>query len=263
MKRPGSFTLALLLAASAGILLNAEESLPALSGSCSVAAASKPGEVDLKLERGKCLGNEDCHSNQTQIQLAALSGFTLADLQREGAHIDAAIRAEAGQITCSGVVHDQKLSGDYRFVPDPAFVAHMRQMGFDDLDSEKLQAYTLFQIDTPWIRSLQTAGVSGMDSGNLIALRIFHVDTPYIGSLKSLGYPVPDAGQLVGLRVQGVDPNEVKQLRAMGYQPTLDELIQMRIFKVTPDFIHRMQARGLSNLTISKLVQIRIFNLAD
>jgi hypothetical protein len=37
----------------------------------------------------------------------------------------------------------------------------------------------------------------------------------------------------------------------------------MRIFKVTPDFIQRMEARGLRNLTISKLVQIRIFNLAD
>jgi hypothetical protein len=49
----------------------------------------------------------------------------------------------------------------------------------------------------------------------------------------------------------------------MGYQPTLDELVQMRIFKVTPDFIRRMQARGLKDLTISKLVQIRIFNLAE
>jgi hypothetical protein len=40
-------------------------------------------------------------------------------------------------------------------------------------------------------------------------------------------------------------------------------LVEMRIFKVTPDFIRRMQAKGLSNLTISKLVQIRIFQLAD
>jgi hypothetical protein len=49
----------------------------------------------------------------------------------------------------------------------------------------------------------------------------------------------------------------------MGYQPTLDELIQMRIFNITPDFIHRMQAKGLNDLTISKLVQIRIFKLAE
>ncbi len=65
------------------------------------------------------------------------------------------------------------------------------------------------------------------------------------------------------MRVQHVDPEEVKQIRAMGYEPTLDELVQMRIFKVTPDFIRRMQARGLKDLTISKLVQIRIFDLAE
>jgi hypothetical protein len=37
----------------------------------------------------------------------------------------------------------------------------------------------------------------------------------------------------------------------------------MRIFKVTPEFIQRMQARGMGKLTIGKLVQVRIFNLAD
>jgi hypothetical protein len=55
----------------------------------------------------------------------------------------------------------------------------------------------------------------------------------------------------------------VRQIRALGYQPTVDQLIQIRIFKVTPDFIQRMHDRGLGNLTISKLVQIRIFKLAD
>jgi hypothetical protein len=39
--------------------------------------------------------------------------------------------------------------------------------------------------------------------------------------------------------------------------------VQIRIFKITPDFVHRMQERGFKNLTIAKLVQIRIFNLAE
>jgi hypothetical protein len=251
---------AALLAAS---VVRAEEQLPTLTGSCSVTAAANPAEADLRLERGGCEGFHDCGSTQTQEALAAFSGFTLADLQREGAHVDAVIHAEAGKITCSGAVHGGRLSGDYTFVPDPAFVARMQQMGFHDFDAEKLQAYTLFRIETAWIRSIQDTGVTGLDSGNLIALRIFHVDAGYINGLKALGYPAPDAGKLVALRVQHVDPEEVKQIRAMGYQPTLDELVQMRIFKVTPDFIHRMQARGLKDLTISKLVQIRIFNLAE
>jgi hypothetical protein len=81
--------------------------------------------------------------------------------------------------------------------------------------------------------------------------------------MAAAGYANLPAGKLIAFGVHGVNPDDVKQYRAMGYNPTADELIQMRIFKVTPDFIHRMEARGFNNLTISKLVQIRIFNLAD
>jgi hypothetical protein len=252
-----------LLAASTALFLQAEQHLRTLSGSCSVAATANAAEVDLRLESNGCVSNEHCGSTSMQEPPSAFLGFTLADLRREGAHVDAVLRAEAGTLTCSGAVHDGRLSGAFNFVPDPAFVDRMLQLGYRDLDEEKLQAYTLFRIGIAWVRSLQAAGVSGMDSGNLIALRIFHADTDYIHSLNALGYPTPDAEKLIALRVQRVDAEEVKQIRALGYQPTLDELIQMRIFHVTPDFIRRMQARGFNQMTISKLVQIRIFNLAE
>jgi hypothetical protein len=252
-----------LLAATTGLFLQAEQQLRTLNGSCSVTATANEAEVDLRLERDGCNGGEHCGSDQTREPLSAFLGFTLADLRREGAHVDAVLHAEAGTLTCSGAVHDGGLSGAFKFVPDQAFAGRMLQMGYRDLDEEKLQAYTLFRIGIAWVRSLQEAGVSGMDSGNLIALRIFHADKDYVHSLNALGYPPPDAGKLIALRVHRVDVEEVKQIRALGYQPTLDELIQMRIFRITPDFIHRMQDRGFHQLTISKLVQIRIFNLAD
>jgi hypothetical protein len=212
-------------------------------------------------ERLAGVQSEDGYSDSDgQLEIIACRGEAE---RREGAHVDAVLRAEAGTITCSGAVHDGRMSGAFRFVPDVVFVNRMLQMGYRDLDEQKLQAYALFRIGIAWVHSLQAAGVSGIDSGNLIALRIFQVDADYIRSLNGLGYPTPDASKLIALRVQHVDPEEVKEIRAMGYQPTLDELIQMRIFKVTPDFIRRMQAKGLNNLTISKLVQIRIFKLAE
>jgi hypothetical protein len=262
MTKTGWVVLSVCLAVFTSLFLQAEEELKTLTGSCSITATSNGTEADLRLERVGCEGKGDCLT-QTQEPLSAFSGFALADLEREGAHLEARIRAEAGTITCSGAVHDGRMSGAFTFVPDPAFVDRMLQMGFRDLEAEKLQAYTLFGIGIDWIQSLQSAGVGGLDSGNLIGLRIFHVDTDYVRSLNGLGYATPAAGKLIALRVQHVNPEEVKQIRAMGYQPTLDELIQMRIFKITPDFIHRMQAKGLSNLTISKLVQIRIFQLAE
>lgn len=225
----------------------------------------KDGQVRFELEDGTCTDDHrDCHNhNSDSMLLSDFSGFTLADLQREGAHLDAVISAEAGKLTCSGTVHNLTLTGDSTFVPNPAFVDQMRRMGFSDFDSGKLEAYTLFHIETSWIRSLQAEGVSGMDSGNILALHIFKVDAAYVREMAALGYPHLDAGKLIAFKVQGVNPDEVRQYRTLGYQPTADELIQMRIFKVTPDFIQRMSTRGLGKLTISKLVQIRIFKLAD
>jgi hypothetical protein len=110
---------------------------------------------------------------------------------------------------------------------------------------------------------LQRAGVSGIDADNLIALKIFRVEPGYVQALASLGYPNLPADKLVALSIHGVDTADIKELRSMGYRPDVDELIQMRIFKVTPAFIRHMQAKGFNDLTISKLVQIRIFKLDE
>ncbi len=260
-----AFLLSAFLATAATTLCSAQDQFPSLHGRCSIAPGMKDGQVRFELEEGEC-GDDghNCHNHDSDsMPLSDFSGFTLSDLQREGAHLDAVISAEAGKLTCSGTVHDLTLSGDSTFVPNPAFVAQMRQMGFDEFDSRKLEAYTLFHIETSWIRSLQAEGISDMDSGNIIALRIFKVDASYIREMASLGYPHLAAGKLIAFKVQGVNPDEVRQYRALGYEPSADELVQMRIFKVTPDFIQRMSSRGLGKLTISKLVQIRIFKLAD
>jgi hypothetical protein len=152
------------------LFLQAEEELRTLTGSCSITASSNSTEADFRLGRGGCEGNENCSSTQTQEPLSAFSGFALADLQREGAHVDAKIHAEAGTITCSGAVHDGRMSGAFTFVPDPAFADRMLRMGFRDLEAEKLQAYTLFGIGTAsiprtslrcvfsmWIRTMSKA----------------------------------------------------------------------------------------------------------
>ena len=121
----------------------------------------------------------------------------------------------------------------------------------------------MFHIEASWLQALQQVGVTGIDANNLLALKIFKVEPGYVQNLASLGYPNLPADKLVALSIQGVNTADIKEVRSMGYRPNVDELIQMRIFKVTPDFIRYMQAKGFNNLTISKLVQIRIFKLDE
>jgi hypothetical protein len=252
----------LAVCAASSIALHAASLVP-LHAHCSIGPSEEPGKFSLHVDREDCSEQRHCGSNFNNESLNRLTGISLSDLSREGANLTATLAAESGTFTCSGTVHDGALSGASVFTPDMAFVDRMERMGFTGYDSEKLEAYTFIGVDSAYAKSLQQTGIHGITIDNLIALRIFKVDPEYIHSLTALGYELPSADQLIGLKVQGVNGEEVRQIRSLGFQPTLDELIQIRIFKITPDFIRRMQDRGLKDLTIAKLVQIRIFKLAE
>jgi hypothetical protein len=249
-----AFTLSAALAAL--ILSLPAASLAPIHENCTISASEKAGD-------GDCSDHSNCGSNFSNDSFSRFTGIALSDLSREAAQLTATLNAEAGVFACAGTVHSGELAGQSTFTPSEEFVQRMGRLGFSGYDSEKLQAYALIGVESAWAESLQQAGIRGITIDNLIALHIFKVDPTYVRSLNDLGYKTPDADQLIGLKVQGVNAEEIRQIRALGYEPTLDELVQIRIFHITPDFIHRMQARGLKDLTISKLVQIKIFKLDE
>ena len=253
----------LILAVAAISLTLSAQSFAPLRAKCEITTSTDAGKLSLRVIDRDCPSDQHCGSHFNSDLMNRFTGITTADLARDGAHITATLAGEAGTFTCTGTVHDEALYGDALFTPDAAFVDRMGKLGFTGYDSQKLQAYTLLDVTSEFARSLQQANIKGVTTDNLIALRIFKIDPAYAQSFVSMGYEQPDADKLIGLKVQGVNGEEVRQIRALGLKPTLDELIQIRIFKITPDFVHRMQDRGLKDLTIAKLVQIRIFKLDE
>ena len=238
-------------------------SLSPLHANCSIGPSQETGKLRLYIDKGECNGERHCGSSFSNESVDRFTGFTLADLQRDGASLTAKLDAEAGTFACSGTVRNGELSGASVFTPSSTFVDRMDKMGYTGLDSEKLQAYAFIGVESAWVQSMKQTGIKGINIDNLLALRIFKADPTYIQNITALGYDLPSADQLIALKVQGVNAEEVRKIRALGFQPTLDELVQIRIFHITPDFIQRMQDRGLKNLTIAKLVQIRIFKLDE
>jgi len=248
--------------AAAALTLSAQSPAP-IHAKCTIGLSDNSREFTLRINDTDCPGAQHCGMNFSNESVSRFTGISLAELNNEGASLTATLTAEAGTFTCTGAVRDHELSGDALFTPDSAFVDRMAKLGFTGFNTEKLQAYTFVNVTSDYARSLQQAQIRGITVDNLIALRIFNIDPAYAQSFPAMGYELPDADKLIALKVQGVNADEVKQIRALGYQPTLDELIEIRIFKITPDFVHRMQDRGFKNLTIAKLVQIRIFKLAE
>ena len=237
--------------------------LDPIKESCTLSVGDKAEAFRLGTDYGDCDNHRHCGSSMSDVPVGRFSGISIPDLVRQGAQLTATLEAEAGRFTCYGTVKESELVGVSIFTPSAEFVTRMEQMGFKGFDAQKLLAYALLDVRSDWARSLKEMGIRTLTTDNLIALHIFHVDKDYVRSITSLGYPQPDAEQLVAVSCQGVNAAEVREIRALGYQPTLDQLVQIRIFKITPDFIRRMQARGFSNLTLEKLVQIRIFKLVD
>lgn len=81
--------------------------------------------------------------------------------------------------------------------------------------------------------------------------------TSYIAGLESAGLKNLTADQLINLKIQGVTPDYIRSIRAEGLNPNVDELIQLKIQGVTPEYIREIKATGL-NPTIHQWIELRV-----
>jgi hypothetical protein len=257
------------LALSLLISLAATAAMADTPQTCSIAAGRDDGRMQFSWQRGDCEPKSHCNEGDNGMSWNRWTGVTPADLQREGASIDARMKGEAGEMRCVGTVQESEVHGTYTFTSDPEFLHRMETLGFTfphqtaQQTTDRLQGYVMLDITIEWAKAMKEAGVQGMTAENIMGLRALGVDPKYVSGMAAAGYPELDAGKLTGMKAVGVSPEKVQQIRAMGYSPTQEELIQMSVFKIDAPFVERMKARGLKNLTIAKLVQIKVFKLDE
>ena len=182
---------AFLVALTASTLALSAQSLAPIHARCVIGISENGSEFSLHESDTDCPSDKHCGMNFSNESMSRFTGFTLADLNNEGAHFTATLAAEAGTFTCIGTVHDHELSGDSLFTPDSAFIDRMGKLGFNGYDSQKLKAYAFLDVDSDFARSLQQAKIQGITIDNLIALRIFKVDPAYAQAFVSMGYEHP------------------------------------------------------------------------
>jgi len=236
---------------------------------CSIAAGRADGKMQFSWQRGDCKSTGHCNEGDSGMPWSRWTGVTPADLQREGAAIDARMAAEAGEMRCVGTVHDSEMRGTYSFTPNEEFTRRMEALGFGFSNqtakqtNDRLQGYTMLDVTIEWVKQMKDAGIQGMNAENLMGLRALNVDPAYVHAMAAAGYPELQAEKLTGMKAVGVSPEKVQQIRAMGYSPTQEELIQMSVFKIDAPFVERMNAKGFQNLTIAQLVKIKVFKLDE
>ena len=251
------------------VALNVSVHAEALSGLCMVSASHNKlrgtesstlllSQTDCESERGSCGTSEN-----SNIAWERWSGVSASGLAQEGTQLVARMQGEAGTLQCSGVVHDAVLAGRYQFTPNDAFVQKMSTMGFDGITERKAQGFLLLDITSAWVQQMKDLGVTDLSTNKLMGLRALHVDQDYIHSMAAAGYPELRANKLTEMKAVGVTPEKAKEAAALGFHPSEQELIQMSIFKVDRAFVERMRAKGLNDLTLAKLIKVKIFKLEE
>ena len=239
-----------------------------ISGLCML---SVPRDIDhsrenseLVLRQGDCEQDHGCNSSDnSNIPWNRWTGVSANALAQEGAQLDARITADAGELRCTGTVHDAVLAGRYTFTTNASFQQQMAAMGFEEVTASKLEGFLLLDISLAWVHQMKDAGVTGLTTGRLMGLRALHITPEYIRAMAVAGYPKLGAGKLTEMKAVGVTPEKAKEARNLGFQPNEQELIQMSIFKIDRPFIEHMRAKGLTNLTVAKLIQVKIFKLDE
>jgi hypothetical protein len=239
-----------------------------MSGLCMLTEShrtNKPAGVQVMLTESSC--DKDSHTgncmemSDSSLDWQRWTGVSPDALQREGASLSARMTGEAGEVVCDGVVHDAVLAGRFRFTANENFLQQMASLGFDGILPRKQLGLLMLDVTPAWTRQMQALGITEMTTNKLNGLRALHVDADYIHSLANAGYPELRANKLVEMKAIGVTPEKIAEIKALGFQPTESELIQACVFKIDRAFIERMRARGLTDLTISKLVKIKTFKL--
>lgn len=239
-----------------------------LSGLCMISAAQNKvrntDTAEVVLRRSNC--GEDGHcgiSDNSNIAWSRWTGVSPEMLQQEGAQLRGRMSGEAGDLSCSGTVHEEVLAGKYEFVANPEFLKKMSAMGFDGITENKQEGFLLLDITTAWVKEIKDAGVTEISTNKLMGMRALHVDPSYIRAMAAAGYPELRANKLIEMKAVGVTLEKVEEAKSLGFHPTERELIQMSIFKIDRPFVERMRAKGLNDLTLAKLIQVKIFKLDD
>jgi hypothetical protein len=96
-----------------------------------------------------------------------------------------------------------------------------------------------------------------------IAFKIFKVTPEFASEMKAAGFSKLDSEKLIALRVHDITPEYARSIAQAFPNATIDDVMKTKIFKIDSAFIASAKAHGFNNLTLEKLVQLRISGLLD
>jgi beta-lactamase regulating signal transducer with metallopeptidase domain len=145
----------------------------------------------------------------------------------------------------------------------PEYARAMSQLGFGKLSADQLIACKVQGVTPEYIAKIKSSGLPVETVQDAISYHIFAVTPEFIAGMKDAGFDGLSSQQLLALRVQGVTPEFARSIKKQFPGATSDELTKTRIFNINAAFIASANRHGFTDLTIEKLVKLRISGVLD
>ncbi len=139
----------------------------------------------------------------------------------------------------------------------------MAQAGFGKLSADDLIACKIQGVSPETIADFKKQGLEVKSIHDAISYRIFGVTPQFAAGMSKAGFKNLDSKKLLALRVQGVTPEYAQSIASQYPGATVDDVIKTKIFNINSDFIAQAKAHGFTNLSLDKLVQLRISGVLD
>jgi len=140
----------------------------------------------------------------------------------------------------------------------PEYAQAMAKVGFGKPTADDLIAMKVQGVTPEYVSGLRDAGLQPSSIQDLVSYRIFKVTPEFVAAMKTAGFDSIPPQKLVALRVHNVTPEYARTVKQQYPNVTLDELVQLRIFRIDDAFIADAKRHGFNSLSIEKLVQLRI-----
>ena len=145
----------------------------------------------------------------------------------------------------------------------PEYARSMASAGFGKPSADELIACRMQQITPEYIAQLKQQGFEVNNLQDAISYHMFQVTPEFVAGMKAAGFDGLTAKQLLAMRVQGITPDYARETKKRFPGATADDLIKTRIFRIDSAFIAEAEKHGFKNLSLDKLVQLRISGLFD
>jgi hypothetical protein len=172
------------------------------------------------------------------------------------------LQREAGTIFFEGLFKDGRGVGDFRFTPNDGFISVMRNMGYDNLTTEKLFSMTTLDVSASYINELKSIGFDRLPLDQLFGMRALGVTAAFAREAQDWGFGKLSANDLIEIKAMGINPDYISSMKSLGFEDlSLRKLIELKALGVNENYVNEMRSVGFDNIPVNKLIELKAMGI--